>query len=282
MTKGPQWMPLDVGDYLKATHHLSVAEHGAYLLLIMHYWQDGGLPSDERMIARLSHLTAEQWIESRDVLAALFNEGWKHKRVEAELAKASDIIDKRKQAGKLRHSTSSTHAEQVDSTSSYAGVPPSPSPLVIEPPASVPEPGARDLFLELVEAFPQNPSSSETKARTAFERIKPAERPDVVAAAQRYSQWFARDCEERGRTLDAGLRYVPHLGTWLDKGEWREAAKLPLKGAVGPVVPMVRLDRDRDHALWVACEKIMGKPVPTSGMEWSFRAEIVEQARAAA
>jgi len=87
VTKGPPWMPLDVAAYLRDTTHLSAHEHGAYMLLIMRYWQDGHLPDDEILIRRYSLLSAEQWIESRPVLAALFDQGWRHKRIDAELAK---------------------------------------------------------------------------------------------------------------------------------------------------------------------------------------------------
>jgi uncharacterized protein YdaU (DUF1376 family) len=59
-------MPLYVSDYLADTGHLSALEHGAYLLLIMNYWKDGVLPSDEGMIRRLAKLTSEQWAESRE------------------------------------------------------------------------------------------------------------------------------------------------------------------------------------------------------------------------
>lgn len=118
-------MPLHIADYLADTGHLTATEHGAYLLLIMHYWQNGALPENERLIARIAKLDQRQWEESRDVLAMLFNEGWKHSRIDAELSKADDIIEKRKKAAEARFTKSNTnaHDEQVHSTSLYMRVP---------------------------------------------------------------------------------------------------------------------------------------------------------------
>jgi uncharacterized protein YdaU (DUF1376 family) len=121
-------MPLYIADYLADTVHLTAAEHGAYLLLIMRYWQDGGLPSDERLIARYSRMTPDQWAESRDVLAALFDDGWRHHRIDGELARASEIVTKRKAAAVHRHSKRDAHAVHVQSKSTYPRVPPSPTP----------------------------------------------------------------------------------------------------------------------------------------------------------
>ena len=36
------WMPLYVGDYVGDTLHLELDEHGAYFLLMMTYWRNGG------------------------------------------------------------------------------------------------------------------------------------------------------------------------------------------------------------------------------------------------
>ena len=119
------WMPLNVEDYMADTLHLSAAEHGAYLLLIMRYWKDGGLPADEKMVQRYSRLSTEQWAESRDALAAFFQDGWRHARIDAELAKATDIIEKRRSAAVAKHAKgkAAASAEQVQSTSTDTGVP---------------------------------------------------------------------------------------------------------------------------------------------------------------
>lgn len=107
------WMPLYLDDYLADTGHLSTLEHGAYLLLIMHYWRNGGLPDDERMIARIARLTKDEWAESRDVLGSMFGDGWTHKRIDAELTKADEIIAKRKAAADARHERNKSDANAV-------------------------------------------------------------------------------------------------------------------------------------------------------------------------
>lgn len=274
-------MPLHVGDYLRDTGHLTVAEHGAYMLLIMRYWQDGGLPGDEGMIRRYSLLSAEQWIESRPVLAALFDEGWKHKRIDAELAKASEIIGKRKASAERMHSNRRASAVQVQSESCDMRVPPLPEPIPESPPSSVSvADGARD-FDELFEAFPRNPTSNRAKAEAAFSATRAEDRPSILAAARRFASWFAEDCTARKRTLDAGLKFAPHLVTWLESEGWREAATLPVKADPSkPIQPMVRLNRLNEPEVWEACERLQGKPAPTSDAQWSFPLDIVVRARA--
>jgi len=51
------WMPFYVADYLRDTRHLSATEHGAYMLLIMQAWTQGGLlPLDPVRLARIAGL----------------------------------------------------------------------------------------------------------------------------------------------------------------------------------------------------------------------------------
>jgi uncharacterized protein YdaU (DUF1376 family) len=97
----PLWMPFYIADHLRKTMHLSAAENGAYLYLIMHYWEHGGLPDDDVRLARIARLTRAQWKAARPTLQAFFHDGWRHKRVDHELAKATDLTMKRKAAGSI-------------------------------------------------------------------------------------------------------------------------------------------------------------------------------------
>jgi uncharacterized protein YdaU (DUF1376 family) len=94
------WMPLYVADYLADTGELSTLEHGAYMLLIMHYWSKGGLPNDDQKLARITRLSPKEWQAVRDTLASLFGPEWSHKRIDAELAKAEEKHERRAEAGR--------------------------------------------------------------------------------------------------------------------------------------------------------------------------------------
>jgi len=94
------WMPLWISDYLGDTQHLGALEHGAYLLLIMQYWQKECLPDDETQLMRIARLTPDEWSNARATLQALFKPGWKHPRIDAELQQSDEKFEKRAKAGK--------------------------------------------------------------------------------------------------------------------------------------------------------------------------------------
>jgi uncharacterized protein YdaU (DUF1376 family) len=116
------WLPLYVGDYLSDTRDLKPIEHGAYLLLIMHYWQHGvPLPDHAPTLQRITGLTYRQWyrhwpniqrfFKFGELLHANVDQGpkanatpqivgcWYHKRLDEELRKAEEIKIKRALAG---------------------------------------------------------------------------------------------------------------------------------------------------------------------------------------
>ncbi len=62
MPYAPVW-PFSIGDYMQDTVTLSTEEHGAYLLLLMAQWSNGGepLPNDPEVLARICRLTKRRW-----------------------------------------------------------------------------------------------------------------------------------------------------------------------------------------------------------------------------
>lgn len=86
------YIQLYVADYLADTAHLSTEEHGAYLLLIMNYWQRGkALPNDDKRLALITRLSNERWTDVKQTLNEFFNitpTEWQHARIERDLAEA--------------------------------------------------------------------------------------------------------------------------------------------------------------------------------------------------
>ena len=83
------YMKLYPADYLADTNHLTTEEHGAYLLLLMNYWQSGK-PLDNRkgQLAKIARLSNERWAIVEQTLASFFTirRGiWSHQRVENDL-----------------------------------------------------------------------------------------------------------------------------------------------------------------------------------------------------
>lgn len=93
------WMPFYVGDYLRDTGHLSAAQHGAYCLLLFHYWARGGLPPDDHQLSNITRLSWDEWQASKPILQAFFFDGWKHKRLEVELRRVAEKTAKARLAG---------------------------------------------------------------------------------------------------------------------------------------------------------------------------------------
>jgi uncharacterized protein YdaU (DUF1376 family) len=93
------WMPLYVGDYLGDTGHLTTSQHGAYLLLMMHYWRKGGLPDDDEQLSAITKLPLNIWKSYRGVIQAFFYDGWFHKRIDSELATMEAKSRRRAAAG---------------------------------------------------------------------------------------------------------------------------------------------------------------------------------------
>jgi uncharacterized protein YdaU (DUF1376 family) len=82
------------GDYARDTAHLTLEEHGAYVLLMDYaYMHDGLVPLETRRIARILGVhtnKAKTLWGSVKLLWKLTPLGYRHKRIDAELAQAAE------------------------------------------------------------------------------------------------------------------------------------------------------------------------------------------------
>ncbi len=104
------WYPHYIGDYARKTAHLTVIEHGAYRLLLDHYYATGKpLDANADVLHRVCRAFADAERQAIDKVLRLFffhdeEEGvYIHHRAEEELAKRSEISHKRRAAAERRH-----------------------------------------------------------------------------------------------------------------------------------------------------------------------------------
>lgn len=225
------WMPLHIADYLADTGHLTATEHGAYLLLIMHYWQNGSLPENERVIARIAKLSPEQWEESRDMLAMLFGPGWKHKRIDAELSKADEIIEKRRSAAEARYAkaktnTSDANATHVQSKCSDTGALPTTTNLSsLRSDQNEKETRERAEFSDWFLSWPSAASDDDDDAFKAWQELTDADRSEAKARSAAYVE----AAKGGGRTAICSAAKYLRKRMWLRLSKSRPASTAPPK-----------------------------------------------------
>lgn len=105
MAENNRWMPFDVGAYLGDTLHLSTVEHGAYLLLLFHYWKTGPLPDEDAVLAAVTKMTLKQWKSHAPRVRGFFSLREDHlhqRRADLEREKVAEISEKRSLAARSR------------------------------------------------------------------------------------------------------------------------------------------------------------------------------------
>lgn len=90
---GPKsFYPHYIEKYRRKTAHLTLAEHGAYRLLMDAYWDARGpLPADEGRLRRIIGADPEEWAAVREAVLAFFTltpDGWRHETIEEQLQEA--------------------------------------------------------------------------------------------------------------------------------------------------------------------------------------------------
>lgn len=115
------YMQFFPADYLADTVFLSLAEHGAYTLLILNYWQKGEpLPNNDEKLSRIIRVTLKEWLKVKPAVSAFFDidqDVWRHKRIDADLMRVRGQIEQKSKAGKasaLSRGNSNTRSTPVE------------------------------------------------------------------------------------------------------------------------------------------------------------------------
>ena len=245
------FLPLYTGDYLRDTQHLSCSEHGIFLKLLMHCWdQRGPAPLDERKLCGIVNARSTDEIEAmRRVLSEFFirmDDGHYNKRMTEEVAKAEGLSQVFREAGlksanvrrakaragyaakaEGRLNLGSTLAEPTlnqGSTKAEGGSEPPPPPPVIQ--ITPPNPRKRGKVSELPSgfeafwtAYPRK--TAKAAASKAFARLRAddAMLEVIVAAVNRQAK------SEQWRKDDG--QFVPHAATWLNGRRWEDIDAMP-------------------------------------------------------
>lgn len=247
-------MPLHIGPYLADTMHLRTVEHGAYMLLLIHYWTKGPLANDDRKLAGIARMAAKEWVEHGPTVREFFyvgDDGLLHqKRADAELAKAALISSKRSDAARASHeqrgkqppskpdanadaiapANAHANAEQVHTHARVAIPKPLPEPSKEEEPFALltPSPQGGEAkepagFSEFWAAYPRKVGKD--AARVAYAKAIKRAAPVAILRAVLAQRWHE----------DTSLR--PHPSTWLSQGRWQDD---PDDGAPAPITPILR------------------------------------------
>ena len=234
MSKIDIWMPIYIGDYLRDTVELNAEEHGAYLLLLMHYWQKSGeIGCDIARLSRVAHASEEA---SRFILETYFTlegENYKNKRADEEIGAAESRRVASSENGKkggrpLKNNLEKTHSFSGGNLDETYGEPrsnlqesSSSSSSSSSLPSSAQAQEARacpDNFLKNVyeawmnqEALPRLPAflgfSLSEQARRAMAAWRGNHSDDIIAAVRNYGTMAAspRDYWPKTRPGMAGF-----------------------------------------------------------------------------
>ena len=211
MTSLP-YMQLYVSDYLADTAHLTAQQHGAYMLLLMNYWQRGkALDNSNERLSHVARLSPEEWAQAKPTLEEFFViEGnlWTHARVEDDLEKIREKSAKASFAGRRSVvarglNERSTNAEQSLNHKE-------------EEEEEDKDINKKDLFVEFWNEYPIKVGKG--AAIKAFQKaIRTTDADIIIKGATRYK-------------LDPNRSqaYTAHAATWLNAQRWLDEA-LPMR-----------------------------------------------------
>lgn len=201
------WFPLYVNDYLADTTALEAAEHGAYMLLIMAYWKQGGpLKDDDNSLRKMARVSREEWKEIRETLEPFFTVAdgfWHHKRMDKELFEAEEKYQRRAKAGSKggkqkgnsnasamlkQEGSNAPHNSQLTTNTS--------SEEEVSLPASSKSGRKRndypDDFEQFWKAYPTSPNMAKQEAFKEWKKLDSDDRIKAFVAITPFKAWIAK------------------------------------------------------------------------------------------
>ena len=203
------YMQLYVSDYLADTAHLTAQQHGAYMLLLMNYWQKGrALDNTNDRLQYVARLTPEEWEANKEILAEFFvleGDIWWHSRIELDLEKVREKSIKASANGKRSVSNRSANAEQT-----------------LNHKDKDIDKDKKTTFDAFWDVYPRKVAKQD--AQKSYERALNSATPEEILLG---AQKFAAD-PNRIPT------FTPHPATWLNQGRWSDEPLPPRTPEVAP------------------------------------------------
>jgi uncharacterized protein YdaU (DUF1376 family) len=200
-------LPLFTDAYMADTRHLTTAQHGAYLLLLMTAWRmpDCKLPDDDKLLARWAGLDLRNWVKMRPYIIDQFwatDECGKlyQRRLQDERKFADTVRRKNSEAGKA----SALKYKERHSTNVVTKPQPNLNPL------SLPSPTIKDNTIEVLSKKPNS-----RKTRISEDWMLPQEWGDWAEGQGLTGEEILREAEKfRDRQISKGAAYSNWQATW--------------------------------------------------------------------
>ncbi len=236
-------LPFFTDAYLADTIHLTTAQHGAYLLLLMAAWRsrDCALPNDDEFLARIARMDKRTWAAHKAIVMAFWTLGEDAKFRQGRLSDERKYVEARRNkqslAGKAsalkRQEREATHVQPNGNQNSTPTPTPTPTPTETTSVVSLSTPprGAGALkaeadskrsqvrhWHEFKTAYPRRQGGqSWPAAEKKFTALVASGVPEIeiVDGARRYADHLRN-------TGDYGSRFVKQALTWLNQQGWRD------------------------------------------------------------
>ncbi len=220
-------LPLFTDAYMADTRHLTAAQHGAYLLLLMTAWRmpDCRLPDDDRFLCRCASMDIRTWKLNRSIIMAFWKQDdsqkWYQGRLEDERKYVDDMRRKNSEAGKAsalkrkdRHSTTvPTKPQREPNPHTHTLPTPIPDKESVKKHSSARGIDYSPEFEVIWKLYPPN-EGSKFKAFEAYQKsLKTGvEYGRIESGVRAYASSVQRERTEK--------RYVAHAATWLNQRRW--------------------------------------------------------------